>query len=78
MPVAQGAGYGIRLPGGAIEFKRPDGRVIPTARKVHRECFRGNTCAASGAERPKAFNTPRSLAINAGTARCGESGERMD
>ena len=71
-------GYGVRARQGAIEFTRPDGRVIPPAGRTHRGCFRGNTCAASGAQRLAAFNAARGLAINAHTARCGWSGERMD
>ena len=71
-------GYGVRVRQGAIEFTRPDGRVIPPAGKTHRGCFRGNTCAADGAQRLAAFNAARGLAINAHTARCGWGGERMD
>ena len=71
-------GYGVRVRQGAIEFTRPDGRVIPPAGRTHSGCFRGNTCAASGAQRLAAFNAARGLAINAGTARCGWGGERMD
>ena len=71
-------GYGVRVRQGGIEFTRPDGRVIPPAGRTHRGCFRGNTCAASGARRLAAFNAARGLAINAHTARCGWSGERMD
>ena len=71
-------GYGVRVRQGAIEFTRPDGRVIPPAGRTHRGCFRGNTCAASGARRLAAFNAARGLAIDAHTARCGWGGERMD
>ena len=71
-------GYGVRVRQGAIEFTRPDGRVIPPAGRTHWGCFRGNTCAASGARRLAAFNAARGLAINAHTARCGWGGERMD
>ena len=71
-------GYGVRARQGAIEFTRPDGRVIPPAGRTHSGCFRGNTCAASGARRLAAFNAARGLAINAHTARCGWGGERMD
>ncbi len=71
-------GYGVRVRQGAIEFTRPDGRVIPPAGRTHRGCFRGNTCAASGARRLAAFNTASGLAIDAHTARCGWGGERMD
>ena len=71
-------GYGVGARQGAIEFTRPDGRVIPPAGRTHSGCFRGNTCAASGARRLAAFNAARGLAINAHTARCGWSGERMD
>ena len=56
------------------------------------ECFCGNTCekpgsasaesgsasAADGAGRLAALNTARGLKIDAGTARCGWGGERMD
>ena len=58
----------------------------------HGECFRGNICekpgstsaesgsasAVDGAEQLAAFNAARGLAIDAGTARCGWTGERMD
>ena len=78
-------GYGVRVRGDAIEFTRPDGRVIPPAGRAHEGCFRGNTsaksgdaCAANGAQRLKAFNTARGLAIDANTARCRWGGERMD
>ena len=71
-------GYGVRVRQGAIEFTRPDGRVIPPAGRTPRGCFRGNTCAADGARRLAAFNAARGLAINAHTARCGWGGERMD
>ena len=78
-------GYGVRVRQGAIEFTRPDGRVIPPAGRTHSGCFRGNTrakfrntSAADGARRVAAFNAARGLAINAGTARCGWRGERMD
>ena len=71
-------GYGVRVRQGGIEFTRPDGRVIPPAGRTHSGCFRGNTCAASGARRLAAFNAARGLAINAHTARCGWGGERMD
>ena len=78
-------GYGVRMRQGAIEFTRPDGRVIPPAGRPHGRCFRGNTCAksgnscaADGARRMAAFNASRGLAINAHTARCGWGGERMD
>ena len=78
-------GYGVRVRQGAIEFTRPDGRVIPPAGRPHGRCFRGNTCAkfrntsaADGAQRLAAFNAARGLAINAHTARCGWGGERMD
>ena len=69
----------------------PAGRT-GLAHGPHGECFRGNTCekpgntsaksgsasAADGAERLAAFNAARGLAIDAGTARCGWGGERMD
>ncbi len=71
-------GYGVRVRAGAIEFTHPDGRVIPPAGTLRRGCFRGNTCATSGTQRLKAFNAARGLAIDAGTARCGWGGERMD
>ena len=71
-------GYGVRVRHGAIEFTRPDGQVIPPAGKAHRSCFRGNTCATSGAKRLAAFNMARSLTIGASAARCGWSGERID
>ena len=71
-------GYGVRVRAGAIEFTHPDGRVIPSAGTLRRGCFRGNTCATSGTQRLKAFNAARGLAINAGAARCGWGGERMD
>ena len=71
-------GYGVRVRQGAIEFTRPDGRVIPPAGLPHGGCFRGNTSAADGAQRLAAFNAARGLAINARTARCGWGGERMD
>ena len=71
-------GYGVRVRQGAIEFTRPDGRVIPPAGRTHSGCFRGNTSAADGAQRLAAFNAARGLAINAHTARCGWGGERMD
>ncbi len=71
-------GYGVRVRQGAIEFTCPDGRVIPPAGRTHSGCFRGNTCAADGAQRLAAFNAARGLAINAHTARCGWGGERMD
>ena len=82
-------GYGVRVNEGEIQFTRPDGRVIPPAGKGHGECFSGNTPAtcrpssgceepADGAERLAAFNAARGLAIDAGTARCGWGGERMD
>ena len=71
-------GYGVRVNEGEIQFTRPDGRPIPPAGRTHRGCFRGNTCAASGAQRLAAFNAARGLAINASTARCGWGGERMD
>ncbi len=58
----------------------------------HGECFRGNICekpgstsaesgsasAVDGAQRLAAFNAARGLNIDAGTARCGWGGERMD
>ena len=71
-------GYGVRVRQGAIEFTRPDGRVIPPAGRTHSGCFRGNTSAVCGARRLAAFNAARGLAINAHTARCGWGGERMD
>ena len=83
-------GYGVRVNEGAIQFMRPDGRVIPPAGLPHGGCFRGNTCAesrcaesgntsaADGAEQLAAFNAARGLKINADTARCGWTGERMD
>ncbi|MDE0245280.1 MAG: HNH endonuclease signature motif containing protein, partial [Gammaproteobacteria bacterium] len=78
-------GYGVRVDGGEIRFTRPDGEVIPSAGKAQEECFRGNTCAkpgstctADGAEQLKVLNTARGLDIDAGTARCGWRGERMD
>ncbi len=71
-------GYGVRVRQGAIEFTRPDGRVIPPAGKTHGTCFRGNTSAVCGARRVAAFNTARGLTINAGAARCRWRGERMD
>ena len=71
-------GYGVRVRQGAIEFTRPDGRVIPPAGRTHSGCFRGNTSAVCGARRLAAFNTASGLAINAHTARCGWGGERMD
>ena len=85
-------GYGVRVDEGEIRFTRPDGRVIPPAGKLHRRCFRGNTCtkpgnactapgnacAAGGSEQLKAFNAARGHTIDAGTARCRWRGERMD
>ncbi len=71
-------GYGVRVRQGAIEFTRPDGRMIPPAGRTHSGCFRGNTSAVCGARRLAAFNAARGLAINAHTARCGWGGERMD
>ena len=68
-------GYRVHVDEGEIKFTRPDGEVIPAAGKAHGRCFRGNTC---GAEQLKAFNTARGLHIDAGTARCGWRGERMD
>ena len=41
-------GYGVRVRHGAIEFTRPDGRVIPPAGRTHEGCFRGNTSAKTG------------------------------
>ena len=70
--------YGVCVNAGEIEFTRPDGRLIPPAGTAHTGCFRGNTCANSGARRLLAFNTARGLAIDAGTARCRWGGERMD
>ena len=52
--------------------------MIPPAGRPHGRCFRGNTSAVDGAQRLAAFNAARGLAINAGTARCGWGGERMD
>ena len=40
-------GYGVHVDGSEIRFTRPDGGVIPPAGKLHRRCFRGNTCAES-------------------------------
>lgn len=71
-------GYGVRVDDGEIRFTRPDGGVIPPAGNAHGGCFRGNTCAATGAEQLEAFNTARGLAIDARTARCRWRGERMD
>ncbi len=76
-------GYGVRVHEGEIRFTRPDGQVIPPAGKehggkAHGGCFRGNTCAATGAEQLASFNKARGLAIDAGTARCRWRGERMD
>ena len=58
----------------------------------HGKCFRGNICekpgstgaesgsatATDGAGRPAELNAARGLNIDAGTARCGWGGERMD
>ena len=71
-------GYGVHVDECEIRFTHPDGRVIPPAGNTHGGCFRGNTCAAGGAEQLKAFNTARGVQIDAGTARCRWRGERMD
>ena len=71
-------GYGVRVNEGGIEFTRPDGSVIPPAGMPQGKCFRGNISAASGLQRLKSFNATRGVAIDAGTARCGWNGERMD
>jgi len=71
-------GFGVRVHEGEIEFIRPDGGVIPPAGKAQEDCFRGNTCVASGTEQLKAFNAERGLNIDAQTARCKWGGERMD
>ncbi len=71
-------GYGVRVRDKEIQFTRPDGRPIPPAGETHEGCFRGNTCAASGARQLAALNTARGLNIDARTARCGWDGERMD
>ncbi|MDE0415237.1 MAG: hypothetical protein OXI47_13020, partial [Gammaproteobacteria bacterium] len=68
----------VRMNEGEIEFLHPDGRVIPPAGKVQEDCFRGNTCVASGTEQLKALNAERGLNIDAQTARCKWGGERMD
>ena len=45
-------GYGVRVRDGAIEFTRPDGRVIlpagPSAGRTHGGCFRGSISAKPG------------------------------
>ena len=78
-------GYAVHVDEGEIRFTRPDGDVIPPAGKLHRGCFRGNTCAkpgntcaVTGAEQLKAFNRARGHTIDAQTARCRWRGERMD
>ena len=77
-------GYGVQVREGEIEFTRPDGRVIPPAGRLDQGCFRGNTSATGGdqsgggAQRLAAANAARGLSIDAGTARCGWGGERMD
>ena len=77
-------GYGVHMRDGAIEFTRPDGRVIPPAGKPLGGCFRGNTSAAGGAQptggaqRLAALNAARGVSIDARTARCRWGGERMD
>ena len=77
--------YGVRMNAGEIQFTHPGARVIPPAGLPHGECFRGNNCAESGntsaahgTQRLAAFNAARGLAIDAGTARCGWTGERID
>ena len=71
-------GYGVRMRDGEIEFTRPNGRVIPAAGVQPGGCFRGNSSAGGGAQRLAAFNAARGVSIDAGTARCGWGGERMD
>ena len=75
---AHEGGYGVHVDECEIRFTHPDGRVIPPAGNTHGGCFRGNTCAAGGAERVEAFNTARGLTIDASTVRCRWRGERMD
>ncbi len=56
----------------------PDARVIPPAGKAQEDCFRGNNPGVCSVRRLAAFNAERGLNIDAQTARCKWSGERMD
>ena len=84
-------GYGVHAMEGEIAFTHTDGRELSPAGKpigLKRPgscCFRGNNCvnpgdcpAINGATRLAESNAARGVKVDAATARCGWTGERMD